>query len=41
MTGPDANGDFLVYKLAEICVEVLDEADKMPLQVGCQMNPCA
>ena len=35
VAGPDAKGIFSAHKLAEIVVEVLDEADKKALQV-CQ-----
>ncbi|XP_017778651.1 PREDICTED: nodal modulator 1 [Nicrophorus vespilloides] len=32
LIGPDANGDFLAHKLAEVVVEILDETDGLPLQ---------
>ncbi|XP_076380819.1 uncharacterized protein LOC117223312 [Megalopta genalis] len=32
ITGPDSNGDFLAHKLAEIIVQVSDQADNVSLQ---------
>lgn len=33
-TGPEANGNFLAHKLAEVIVEVKDKKDNKPLQVS-------
>lgn len=34
-SAPDDNGDIAAHKLAEITVELLDDADGTPLQVRC------
>lgn len=33
-TGPDASGNLLAHKLAEVVVQVIDKIDSKPLQVG-------
>lgn len=37
---PDENGDILVHKLAEINVELIDDADGTPLQVMIDTYTC-
>lgn len=41
ITGPDAEGVFLAHKLAEIIVQVSDQADNVSLQVKAFENRTA